>query len=283
MIPLTKYQVIRQTFQPFLKPQQEVPSALISELISRYASSEGYDFFPDARLFFEQLKAIRTGSTPSPTWKWDKTVVAVISNSDSRVPSVLSSFGLNVGPRHIAMNSPSTSEPSEYKDIDFVVLSYDVGFEKPNRLIFDAATSMLANMLNASPDSAGLGSVDDYEKLYVGDSIKKDYYGAQRANWCAVRLDRSGEDEGDGEVRLKLTNFQGQKRSIVTVSDLTALGKWDPRDWVGPGASMLMRGASVPRTGEGERKKTERNKGELSQGELAEKEELEAAMEQLGI
>ena len=283
MIPLTKYQVIRQTFQPFLKPQQEVPSALISELISRYASSEGYDFFPDARLFFEQLKAIRTGSTPSPAWKWDKTVVAIISNSDSRVPSVLSSFGLNVGPRYIAMNPPGTSEPSEYKDIDFVVLSYDVGFEKPDRLIFDAATSMLANMLNASPESAGLGSADDYEKLYVGDSIQKDYYGAQRAKWCAVRLDRSGEYEEDGEVRLQMTNFQGQKKRIVTVSDLTALGKWDPRDWVGPGAPMLMRGASVPRTGEGERKKAGRNKGELSKEELAEKEKLEAAMGQFGI
>ncbi|KAF1974699.1 haloacid dehalogenase [Bimuria novae-zelandiae CBS 107.79] len=230
--------VIRGTFQPFLKSQQKVPETLISELLKRYSSREGYDLFPDAKTFFDNLRTIRSQPTRSTRWKWNKIIVGVITNSDDRVPSVLSSFGLKVSPRRVGTSAQSFSEATSEDDIDFVVLSYDVGYNKPDSRMFDAAGLLLSETLASAPSSSGLGSVDDYEKLYVGDSLTKDYLGARKAGWHAVLIDRmreKGQESGKkGERRpaldTKRMEVNGQPWNVRLVRGLDELVNWHPKN-----------------------------------------------------
>lgn len=234
---LTGHKVIRDTFHPFLDTGKQVPQALISELLTRYSSSEGYTFFPDAQALFQQLKKARTNK-PTSDWTWDKTVVGIITNSDDRAPSILSSFGLKVGPHRFGTSGEHVSTPVVDEDINFIVLSYDVGYEKPDGRIFEAAASMLTDTLSVSPLSADLGCTDDYEKLYVGDSIEKDYFGAQKAGWHAVVVDRSKEvlsaEESKGSrkapLESRMVRVGGRETKVRVVQGLDELVKWNPEN-----------------------------------------------------
>ena len=131
--------------------------------------------YPDVLPFFETLRQVTVpsigDSAPS------KPIVGVITNSDDRVPSILSSFGLQVGPwRH---RDGSRASLQEGDDIDFVMLSYDVGFEKPDSKIFDATKQMLPGQERF---------------VHVGDDLQKDYLGAKRAGWEGVLLDRESNN-----------------------------------------------------------------------------------------
>lgn len=78
-----------------------------------------------------------------------------------------------------------------------MVLSYDVGCEKPDAKIFDAAVRMGVEMF----EEAGEGDcAGDFEKLYVGDSLVEDYQGAIGAGWKAVLLQREGDESGGGDL-----------------------------------------------------------------------------------
>ncbi|KAJ4305193.1 hypothetical protein N0V90_000724 [Kalmusia sp. IMI 367209] len=236
--------VIRGTFESFLKPQQEVPDALVSELLTRYSSQEGYTLFPDVKPFFQMLGLPRHKRRHESPWGWEKTVVGIITNSDDRVPSILSSFGLKVGPRRVGTPTQRISEATVEDDISFVVLSYDVGYEKPDHRIFDAATQMLKETLagNASSKSA---SVDDYERLYVGDTLEKDYFGAERAGWNAILIDRQrGRKDVKEECgidvlqrargalveRKKVTFKNGEMREVKVTDSLGGLAAWSPEE-----------------------------------------------------
>ncbi|KAF2445176.1 hypothetical protein P171DRAFT_387986 [Karstenula rhodostoma CBS 690.94] len=240
--------VIRGTFQPFLKPQQEVPDALVSELLQRYSSSEGYDLFPDARAFFDMLRQARAQPSASP-WRWDKTIVGVISNSDDRVPSVLSSLGLKVQPRRVGAKIRRISGS---EDISFVVHSYDVGYEKPDRRIFNAATRILGS---------SLGSIDDYQKLYVGDSVSHDYMGAEKAGWHAVLIDRhasKGGREAEAARKAPLETksvevAEGRMKKVKVVRGLDELVNWNPKNkWSGERAGRSESRAQGDSSGSGE-------------------------------
>ncbi|KAF2026195.1 hypothetical protein EK21DRAFT_38909, partial [Setomelanomma holmii] len=140
--------IIRNTFTSFLKSGQEVPPALVTDLLERFSTKEGYHLHTDVIDFFAELRRKKsTGRTRSLSWPYDRTVVGIISNSDYRVPHILESFRLNVSKRRFG-SSPFTKvssdgEKTPVDDVDFVVLSYDVGHEKPDRRVFDAAVSML--------------------------------------------------------------------------------------------------------------------------------------------
>lgn len=148
-----------------------------------------------------------------------KIIVGIITNSDDRVPGILEDFGLMINPRRFAASaeppkvhsksletlfvasdedsvpSPGTNlllrpaDPESHDDVDFVILSYDVGHEKPDRRIFDAASSTLQKVLAKHDPKL---NANDFYKLYVGDDLNKDYVGAQRAGWGAVLVDRAG-------------------------------------------------------------------------------------------
>jgi FMN phosphatase YigB (HAD superfamily) len=210
---LTLSQVIRNTFTPFLKPDQEVPPALITDLLRQYSTKEGYKLYPEVLPFFRMLQKRRSRNTPS------KIIVGIITNSDDRVPGILNDFGLIINSRRFAASaeppkvhsksletlfaasdedivpSPGTNlrlrpaDPESHDDVDFVILSYDVGHEKPDRRIFDAASSTLQKVLAKHDPKL---NASDFYKLYVGDDLNKDYVGAQRAGWGAMLVDRAG-------------------------------------------------------------------------------------------
>ncbi|KAF1947602.1 hypothetical protein EJ02DRAFT_327431, partial [Clathrospora elynae] len=178
--------VIHNTFIPFLRQGQQFPKALTKELLQTYSSSEGYTMYRDVRPFFDMLRS-HNQSQPQPNspWPWHKTVVGIITNSDARVPDILSSFGLSIGPRRVGTADQRERNASLEDDITFVVLSYDVGVEKPDRKMFDAAVDILEDMLVGNEEGLMMGS---FEKLYVGDDLEKDYDGAAAAGWDRILL-----------------------------------------------------------------------------------------------
>lgn len=65
--------------------------------------------------------------------------------------------------------------------MDFVTLSYDVGYEKPDRRIWDAAAKQAS------------AASDGWRKVHVGDDLEKDVRGAEDAGWKGLHWDGLGE------------------------------------------------------------------------------------------
>ncbi|KAF2712524.1 haloacid dehalogenase, partial [Pleomassaria siparia CBS 279.74] len=184
--------VIKSTFNPFLKSGQKVPQAMVSELLTCYSTSEGYKMYHDVMPFFNMLRERKTQANLESPWKWDKTVVGIVTNSDDRVPGILESFGLRVGTRRVGVKTERSARANLDDDISFVVMSYDVGFEKPDRRIFQAAEAMLKETLAEDGEGVEEQAIGGFEMLYVGDSFEKDYLGAKDSGWEAVMVDRAG-------------------------------------------------------------------------------------------
>ena len=122
---------------------------------------------------------------------WSKPIVGVITNSDDRVPSILSSLGLQVGPcRH--GNDAQASFKAE-DDINFVMLSYDVGFEKPRAEMFNATKQMV---------------LFQERFLHIGDDLQNDYNAAKRAGWEGVLLDRELKHSQEQVKIPRITDLQ---------------------------------------------------------------------------
>lgn len=120
----------------------------------------------------------------------------MITNSDPRVSSVLNS--LTVGVRSYV---PTTSGHHGTKEnnalLDFVTVSYDVGCEKPDIGIFNAAR--MAAHQGAEGDDMGV-----WRYVHVGDDPVKDYQGAESAGWKGILVDRMAKrEQGTGEVIVK--------------------------------------------------------------------------------
>ncbi len=227
---IQRIKVIRGTFDPFLKPNQQFPEALVAELLKRYSSREGYDLYPDVAPFFEMLRNKKRHEATTSSWKWDKTVVGIITNSDNRVPDILDSFGLKIGPRRVGSPDQRNKHATIEDDISFTVLSYDVGFEKPDHRIFDAATDMLKETLEADDNAL---RIEDFEKLHVGDDVEKDYEGAGAAGWDRVLLHRKGNQENSemNNTPLETTEVRkkdGTSSTVVTAQSLQALNSFHP-------------------------------------------------------
>lgn len=108
-----------------------------------------------------------------------KLIIGIITNSDDRIPSILSSLGLKVGSRRHGLDKAANLNMEE--DISFVAMSYDVGVEKPAHDIFDAATELVPDY-NPANDRL----------VHVGDDPLKDFHGAEAAGWEGLLLDRRG-------------------------------------------------------------------------------------------
>lgn len=212
-----------------------MPQGLVNDLLRRFSTSDGYAMYSDVLPFFQMLQSRETRASNSPPWKWDKTVVGVITNSDSRVPGILESFGLKIGPRRVGSGDERSQQTSKDNDISFVVLSYDVGHEKPDLRMFDAAIQMLKETLAEDSKGAAITSIDDFEKLYVGDSLEKDYFGASEAGWNAVWLDRRHQDDNLKDSPIERTQLKSKEgggkevaRQVYAIRDLRALSGWSP-------------------------------------------------------
>ncbi len=184
-------QVIHRTFEPLAAPGQSLPSDLAPKLLHRFSSDEGYAFDPDLPSLLRNLR-----DTPGGNAVFDALVIGVVTNSDDRVPDILSSFGLNVSPLRYGVppnQATMRKAVSGDYDIDFHCMSYDVGFEKPDRRIFDAAEDMLKQVITARGDSMSAGpDLSLWDKVYVGDEYEKDIRGALNAGWHPVFFDEEG-------------------------------------------------------------------------------------------
>lgn len=106
----------------------------------------------------------------------------MITNSDPRVISVLNSLGVGVRSYDLApLNYHQTKEHKAL--LDFVMLSYDVGYEKPDIGIFNAARMAGHHTISDS----GTGA---WRYVHVGDDLVKDYQGAESAGWKGILVDR---------------------------------------------------------------------------------------------
>ncbi|KAK0741370.1 hypothetical protein B0T18DRAFT_473058 [Schizothecium vesticola] len=135
--------VIRETFHP-LTSTRPLPPSLAPALLHRFSSAEGYALTDPALPAL--LRAARSALAASPAV--DKVVVGVITNSDDRVPSILSSLGLRTGPLRAggAMDDARGGGGLPW-DVDFHCMSYDVGHAKPDRRIFEAAVGLAGEVV----------------------------------------------------------------------------------------------------------------------------------------
>ena len=155
---------------------------------------------------FEALRRLKRPSTA--VGAAPRFTIGVITNSDDRVPSVLSSLGLNVGRRRYGLTVESMDPRSDVEDdIDFVVMSYDVGYEKPSRDVFDAAKQLVwSNWRNPEQED---------RFIHIGDDLNKDFEGAQRAGWESVLLDRNGIHNGNGSQVAPALSVIKNLRALV--------------------------------------------------------------------
>lgn len=163
-----------------------------------------------------------------PQTKDAQTVVGVITNSDDRVPGVLTSLSLRVSPLRFGHDLVSKSVTGEVYDIDFSVMSYDVGYEKPDKRIFEAAEQMLKTSLDGAIDPS------TWQKVYVGDDYEKDIVGAVDAGWNAVMVDREASKKHDQVLWMDEhdpsdldTAFARSK--AIGFSSLAKLAPWLPQ------------------------------------------------------
>lgn len=213
-------QIIRNTFQPLVGGQQEIHADLAPKLLHRFASEEGYTLAPGAKRLLRGLRKPIDGSE-------GRTVVGLITNSDDRVPGVLSSLGLTVSSLRYDNTSFSNFDKKKQYDIDFSVMSYDVGCEKPDKRIFSAAEEIWRQL----PGGADPRD-DEWDKVYVGDEYGKDVVGAQAAGWHSVLIaeDRSTLPHDVKDIEEKhpgdLSPLLQDQQSNVAISSLERLAHW---------------------------------------------------------
>lgn len=252
--------VIYGAFTPLCQGQQ-IPTSLGPTLFNHFSSREAYDLYPDIIPFFHNIRKLRERYTDS---EGPAILVGVITNSDNRVTSILKSLGLQVGPewgpkkdmnvpsavneqpqaaegraqgtgRQEAQRPPNLLERAgdQYNvndDINYVVTSYAVGYEKPSPEIFSNADKFLwdflasqASQIDPADNSdsksgiqrkslAKLNSAGEITRIHVGDDFDKDYKGAKNSLNCeALHLCRDVPE-------AKLKNYE-----ISNLLDLAAL------------------------------------------------------------
>ncbi|KAK0915698.1 hypothetical protein LTR91_010370 [Friedmanniomyces endolithicus] len=212
--------IIQNTFNPLVGPSPTLTHHLAPALLYRFSSEEAYTLLPHVLPLLQDLRT-------HPPHGIDRIAVGVITNSDDRVPSVLTSLGLRVSPLTYGSGGVKGRAPvGEVYDVDFTVMSYDVGFEKPDWRVFGAAEEMLASLPVAVGTEPG-----SWVKVFVGDEFEKDVVGAREAGWCGVLLREaaSGVPDGLKEVDERtpgaLLLTLRQSGDAVSVSSFSALAK----------------------------------------------------------
>lgn len=214
-------QVIDRTFAPFLEAGEALPPDLAPRLLQRFSSSEGYTSEPS---LVSSLSSLKHRPVSFASRHFSTLTVGVVTNSDDRVPDVLSSFGLSVSPLRYSTDERSSHDLDDRGgyDIDFHCMSYDVGAEKPDRKIFEAAESLLATVV---PEARA----EDWLKVYVGDEHEKDVVGSAAAGWKPILLDPEGKATNFVSVEDHLDQTleaATSQHSVLRVSSIRALANW---------------------------------------------------------
>ncbi|SPO23348.1 uncharacterized protein UTRI_02026 [Ustilago trichophora] len=166
--------VIQRTFSPHLhscvssQHYSDRIDSLSHTLVTRFGTSEAYHLFDDV---------IPTLRTLSRTYTADgrPLQLALATNSDSRILSVLKSFGLDQFLElDVASAQTKTSGPT---------LSYFEKCAKPDSRFFHAA-------IRRASFSATAETLNAANVLYVGDQLHEDFWGATNAGLQAAWLQR---------------------------------------------------------------------------------------------
>lgn len=213
-------------------PKEEIPDALPGGLYDHFATAAAYDLYSDVKPFFETLGNLKKRHNDDNS----SVFVGLISNSDSRVKSILEHLGLRVGidtlhPHAEATQSSITTLYHAEDDIDFVTTSCAAKVEKPHRGIFDHARAMMRGLEISKRGRSGFDHATREESadhtlqarqsesreqalsvrsecstlIHIGDDYKKDYRGAKDAGWEAIYLNREGEATDVGNAVHTLT------------------------------------------------------------------------------
>jgi FMN phosphatase YigB (HAD superfamily) len=156
---------------------------VVPSLFTRFSTRKGYFVYGDVYPALDALRKARTYDAPG-----SRTIVGIISNSDPRVRRILHTSGINVSNVEVAARPPD--EKLQHDHIQFLALSYDVGYEKPAPEIFKAAEELAKNLLPEDERHLPM------EKIYFGDDIAKDGLGAVNAGWESYIVDRDSILEG---------------------------------------------------------------------------------------
>jgi len=127
-----------------------------------FTSPEAWQLKPQTLPFLRALKL------------WNGPKVALISNFDSRLPTVLTNLGVNLN------------------DFEAIIMSGEVGVAKPDKRIFEHAQQL-----------AGVEKSSDC--VHLGDNFERDVRGATGAGWASVFIPSDGgvilgyDDQSDGQ------------------------------------------------------------------------------------
>ena len=203
-----------------MKANEELPAELAPKLLHRFWSNEGYELQPGAS---EVLQHLHESSANAKNF--EQIVVGVITNSDPRVPEVLSSLGLSISQLRYGTPVPDQLNTQQKYHVDFSVMSYDVGHEKPKVQIFRAAEEMLDPALKARGDTSTSRDPQAWEKIYVGDEYDKDVVGARNAKWDAILISEEPVDDDKTGVKwLEDEPVGSLMRLLQTKYDAVAFG-----------------------------------------------------------
>jgi FMN phosphatase YigB (HAD superfamily) len=171
--------VVYGAFHP-LCHGHEIPTSLAPTLFRHFSSRDAYALYPDVLPFFQIMRQLREKFSDP---KGPLILVGIVTNSDSRARSILTSLGLHVGPEwqpsfgttaYAGMKSELLADLEDTKncgreaqregrkferspasgrtlnwykstdDINYLVTSYAVGHEKPEPEIFAVADMFAA-------------------------------------------------------------------------------------------------------------------------------------------
>lgn len=123
---------------------QEIVTEIAKCLVDMYATPACWTKIDGAEEIVDKIQSSRK-------------CVGLISNTDPRIKHVLRNMGL--------------------RQFQFMLTSYEVGYMKPHREIFDAAL-VKSELIRLQADEA----------LHIGNSYELDVLGAQKAGWTAVLI-----------------------------------------------------------------------------------------------
>lgn len=175
---------------------------MIDELLHRFSTKEGYTIYPDALELFLALRALKKSGPDHANWPWERTLLTVLSNSDDRIIKVLESLDLSIG---------------QGCDIEKVILSYDVGAEKPDVKMFE----------HAARHAPG-----DAVKVHIGDDLEKDAIAAIKAGngWHGLFLDRERkyQEWNTDQEHQGLVKVERDGHVVAVLDSLDVLRRWQP-------------------------------------------------------
>lgn len=195
--------VIQRTFAAGLHPHvttdqySDSIESLCQRLVTRFSTSEAYHLFNDVLPTLQQFSQLRLGNHAAIT-------LALATNSDSRILSVLKSFNLD---RVLQLDHHATTAPP--------TLSYLEKCAKPHAHFFHAAIRRASSSSN---------TIEPAHVLYVGDQLHEDFWGATDAGLQAAWLQRPSTIQSNQPYEQISRNRDSQsERDHVTASTIPSL------------------------------------------------------------